>query len=196
VGIEPIRLIQPRDFLTDKKTPKEVGRNRKEDEREGGPGNRLPRFCFFPEVVGRGYFTIYFTFLGGVGDTIFSPARLADSPAKEYQFGRCFPDLPSLGGPVKVMTGLVREAPDNPDRKGINPKYERTVQRLVELGVQEREGKAAGGKPPARGAPPPQLFPPEIGLRHRHLEVLPFVPFCHLKQYNNQTVCQRRNAGK
>ena len=58
----------------------------------------------------------------GVGDTIFSPARLADSPAKEYQFGSCFPvgscfpDLPSLGGPVKVMTGLVRDAPDNPDR--------------------------------------------------------------------------------
>ncbi len=31
----------------------------------GEPGNRLPRFCIFPEVVGRVYFTIHFTVPGG-----------------------------------------------------------------------------------------------------------------------------------
>ena len=34
----------------------------------GEPGNRLPHICIFPEVIGRVYFTIYFTVRGGVGD--------------------------------------------------------------------------------------------------------------------------------
>jgi len=42
VGIEPTRLIQPRDFKTDQETPKEVGRNRKAHEREGGTGEPAP----------------------------------------------------------------------------------------------------------------------------------------------------------
>jgi hypothetical protein len=123
------------------------------------------------------------------------PARSADPPAEEDQFGMCFPGLPSLGGPVKAMTGLVRDAPDNPDRQGINPQYEQTVHRPVELWAQEREDKAADGKPPARGAPPPQLFPPGIGIRHGHWELLQFDPFYHPEQHIIQTVCQSRNAG-
>jgi len=85
-------------------------------KQRGKSESGFPRLMLISYPVGRVYFRIYFTVRGGVGDTIFSPAHLADSPAKEYQFGSCFPYLPSLGGPVKVMTGLVRDAPDNPDR--------------------------------------------------------------------------------
>ena len=35
-------------------------------KRRGKSGNRLPRFCIFPEVVGRVYFTIHFTVRIGI----------------------------------------------------------------------------------------------------------------------------------
>ena len=46
VGIEPTRLIQPRDFKTDQNAPKEVGRNRKEPETDGGTGKPAPPYLY------------------------------------------------------------------------------------------------------------------------------------------------------
>ena len=76
-GIEPPRLIQPRDFKSGQKAPKGVGRNRKEPETEGGTGKPAPPLLY---LFGGGRQGLLHILLhspkGGVGPHDFVPDEI------------------------------------------------------------------------------------------------------------------------